>query len=100
MYGIHVRMADVLREKGSDAEMVTELEAAKAVAGTEGNESVRILWDLGSTYAQLKPPRTQEAIQMLKGFNQRACKGAKAQEFKSQCEEAQTLVARLGGTMQ
>ena len=65
-----------------------------------GPESVQVLWDLGSTYAKLTPPRTAEAIQMLKGFSSRACKGSKAATYKSQCEGAQTLVTQLGGSMQ
>lgn len=80
--------------------MVTELEAAKVAAGSEGSEAVQILWNLGSTYAQMKPPRTQEAIQMLKGFSTRACKGAKAATFKSECDQAQTLMVKLGGNPQ
>lgn len=100
LFGVHVLLSQVYQDKGSDAEMVTELEAAKQVAGGEGPESVQILYSLGSTYAKLKPPRTQEAIQMLKGFNTRACKGAKAQSFKTECETSQTLVQQLGGTMQ
>jgi tetratricopeptide (TPR) repeat protein len=100
LFGVHELLAQVYQDRGSLPEMVTELEAAKAVAGNEGPESVQILWDLGSTYAQLTPPRSQEAIQMLKGFSSRACKGAKAQSFKTQCESAQSLVTKLGGSMQ
>ena len=100
MFGVHNLLASVYQERGNTAEMVTELEAAKAVASPEGSEAVMILWSLGSTYAKLDPPRKQEAIQMLKGFSARACKGAKAQSFKTECESAQTLVAGLGGTMQ
>jgi hypothetical protein len=37
---------------------------------------------------------------MLKGFNVRACKGAKAQLYKTECETTQTLVTSLGGTLQ
>jgi tetratricopeptide (TPR) repeat protein len=100
LFGVHVLLSQVYQDRGSDAEQVTELEAAKAVAGSDGPESVQILYSLGSTYAALKPPRTQEAIQMLKGFSTRACKGSKAASFKTECETAQTLVTRLGGTMQ
>jgi tetratricopeptide (TPR) repeat protein len=100
LYGIHVLLSQVYQERGQTSEMVTELEAAKAVVGNEGSEAVQILYNLGSTYAQLTPPRTQEAIQMLKGFTQRACKGAKSAQYKTECETSQALVARLGGTMQ
>ena len=61
---------------------------------------MQILWSLGSTYATMNPPRTQEAIQMLKGFNARACKGAKAQSFRTECESTAALVQKLGGTLQ
>jgi tetratricopeptide (TPR) repeat protein len=98
LFGIHNLLAQVYQDRDSLPEMVTELEAAKAVAGTEGGEAVQILFSLGSTYAQLKPPRTQEAIQMLKAFSTRACKGSKAQTYKTECEQSQTLISRLGGT--
>jgi tetratricopeptide (TPR) repeat protein len=97
LFGVHNLLAQVYQDRDSIAEMVTELEAAKAVAGTEGSESVQILFSLGSTYAKLTPPRTQEAIQMLKAFSARACKGSKASTYKTECEQSQTLISRLGG---
>lgn len=100
LYGVHVLLSEVFNDRKSMAERVTELEAAKNVAGSEGAEAVEILFALGSTYAVLEPPRKTEAIQMLKGFNARACKGTKASTYKSQCETAQTLVTQLGGSMQ
>jgi tetratricopeptide (TPR) repeat protein len=100
LYGVHLVLSEVYQDRGSTAEQVTELEAAKAVAGSDGPESVQILYSLGSTYAQLDPPRKQEAIQMLKGFSTRACKGAKAQSYKTECETSQALVTKLGGTIQ
>jgi tetratricopeptide (TPR) repeat protein len=95
LYGVHVLLAECHRD--SLPEMVTDLEAAKAVAGNEGPEAVQILFNLGSTYAQMTPPRTAEAVQMLKGFSARACKGSKAATFKTECETSQTLITRLGG---
>jgi tetratricopeptide (TPR) repeat protein len=100
LFSIHTLLAQVYQDRDSMAEMVTELEAAKKVAAPDSPESVIILYNLGSTYAQLKPPRTQEAIQMLKGFTGRACKGSKAQTYKTECETAQTLQSRLGGAGQ
>ena len=77
-------------------DMVTELEAARKVAGDEHPE---ILFNLGSTYAVLNPPRKTEAIQLLKGFSVRACRGSGATtKYKDQCETSQSLVAKLGGT--
>lgn len=98
-FGVHVLLAKVYQDRGSLAEQVTELEAAKAVAG-EGPEAIRILYFLGSSYAQLTPPRAAEAISMLKGFSTRACKGAKATSFKAECETTQALVTKLGGSIQ
>jgi tetratricopeptide (TPR) repeat protein len=100
IYALHVLLSQVYQDRGSLPEMVTELEAAKAVAAPDSPESIQILFNLGSTYAQLTPPRSAEAIQMLKGFSGRACKSAKAQSYKTECETAQTLVSKLGGTIQ
>jgi tetratricopeptide (TPR) repeat protein len=101
LYSVHTLLAQVYQDRRTVPERATpeevaELEAAKQVAPADGPESVEILFGLGSTYASLDPPRKQEAIQMLKGFSTRACKGAKAASFKPQCDAAQTLLARLG----
>jgi tetratricopeptide (TPR) repeat protein len=98
-FGVHMLLAQVYQDRGSQAEQVAELEAAKATA-TEGAEAIQILFALGSTYALLPQPKSAEAIQMLRGFNARACKGAKAQTYRTECETTQTLVAKLGGTLQ
>jgi hypothetical protein len=93
-------LASVYQERGSTPEQVAELEAAKAIAPAEGGESVKILYALGSTYAAMTPPKCAEAIAMLKGFSTRACKGAKAATYKSQCEQTSALVNKCGGTLQ
>jgi tetratricopeptide (TPR) repeat protein len=100
VYNLHVLLAKVYQERDSIPEAVTELEAAKQIAPAEGPESVLILWNLGSTYASMKPPKSAEAIAMLKGFSTRACKGAKATTYKSECEQTSALVNKLGGTLQ
>jgi hypothetical protein len=100
VYNVHMLLARVFQERGSQPEQVTELEAAKAVAPTEGPESVTILYALGSTYAVMTPPKSAEAIAMLKGFSSRACKGSKANTYKAECEQSQALVSKLGGTLQ
>jgi tetratricopeptide (TPR) repeat protein len=97
VYDVHVLLAALYQERGSTPEAVAELEAAKAAVPADGPEAVTILWNLGSTYAKLSPPRKQEAIQMLKGFTTRACKGSKAASFKTECDTAQSLVSQLGG---
>jgi tetratricopeptide (TPR) repeat protein len=99
LYGVHILLAQVHQERGSQIDQVAELEQAKAVAG-DGPESVQVLYNLGSTYASMTPPRSAEAIAMLKGFFTRACKGSKAQSYKTECETTQSLVQRLGGSLQ
>jgi tetratricopeptide (TPR) repeat protein len=98
LFGVHVLLSQVFQSKSQMNEMVTELEAARRVAGDDHPE---ILYNLGSTYAVLNPPRKTEAIQLLKGFSARACRGAGATgKYRDQCEASQSLVAKLGGTMQ
>ncbi|HTJ82292.1 MAG TPA: tetratricopeptide repeat protein [Polyangiaceae bacterium] len=100
MWGVHVLMAGVLQDRNDMAGAISELEAAKAIPTGEGPESVITLYNLGSLYAQVEPPRKQEAIEMLKGFSLRACKGQKAQQFQVECETARSLVTKLGGSLQ
>ena len=78
------------------SDMVAELEAARKVAGDEHPE---ILFNLGSTYAVLNPPRNDRSDPDAQGFSARACRGAGAtSKYKDQCETSQSLVAKLGGT--
>jgi tetratricopeptide (TPR) repeat protein len=100
VYNLHVLLARAYQDRDSLPEAVAELEAAKAGAPTEGPASVLILWNLGSTYASMKPPKAAEAIAMLKGFSARACKGAKAVTYKTECEQTSALVSKLGGQLQ
>jgi tetratricopeptide (TPR) repeat protein len=99
LFGIHSLLAKIYQDRGQTAEMVSELESAKSVAA-EGPNQVLILYSLGSTYAKLDPPRKQESIQLLKGFHARACKGAKAKEYASECETTKALVTDMGGSLQ
>ncbi len=100
LFNVHTLMAQVYQDKGSQAEMLAELEAAKAIAPTEGPEAVLIMYNLGSSYATANPPQKEKAIQLLKGFSARACKSAKAQMYKTECETTSALVVKLGGTLQ
>ncbi|MBI4701492.1 MAG: tetratricopeptide repeat protein [Deltaproteobacteria bacterium] len=94
LFGVHVLLADVYKDRGAFDEMVTELEAAKTVGGKDHPE---ILFNLGSTYAKLNPPRKAEALQMLKGFSARACRSKEATKYKDYCEQSQTLIQQLQG---
>lgn len=101
MWGVHVLMARVLQERGDAAGVVSELEAAKAINTGEGPEGVLILYSLGAAYADLTPPRVQEATDMLKGFVLRVCKGQKAAQYEVECEGARaTLAKKLNATVQ
>jgi tetratricopeptide (TPR) repeat protein len=99
LFGVHTLLSKIYQERGQLNEMVAELEAAKLVAG-EGPNQLPVLYSLGSTYAKLEPPRKQEAIQLLKSFNARGCKGNKAKEYQSECETAKSLITDMGGSVQ
>jgi hypothetical protein len=99
VFDVHVLLAMVYRDKGSTSEMVAELEAAKASVPGDSPEGVQVLYNLGSAYAATGQKK-QEAIQMLKGFQARACKSASAAKYKTECESAQALISKLGGTSQ
>jgi tetratricopeptide (TPR) repeat protein len=90
--------ARVAQAKGDLAGSAAALEKAKQ-ADAEGAHP-EILFNLGSTYAVMNPPKKQEALQMLKAFQTRGCKGAKAVKFKVQCDQAQTLIMNVGGGAQ
>ncbi len=100
LYAISVLLAQVYQSRGDLKGMVSELEAARAYADPEKPEGTQILFNLGSTYAQLDPPRKAEAVQMLKAFHTRACKGSKAAIYRTECETAAALVSKLGGGLQ
>lgn len=101
-YDVHVLMAKVLQERGDVKGAVTELEAAKAVPVPEGsNRALLILYNLGIAYADLDPPRKQDATDLLKSFDQRVCKGQKAKDYPMECESVRTTLAKkLNATVQ
>lgn len=99
VFDIHMLLASVYQEKGSTSEMVAELEAAKASVPGDSPEGVQVLYSLGSAYATTGQKK-QEAIQMLKGFQARACKSASATKYKTECESTQAFISKLGGTSQ
>ena len=81
--------------KNMDA-MIQTLEQANKLGGAEHPE---ILFNLGSSYAVLNPPKKTQALQMLKNFFARACKGGKSDKYKEQCEQTNALIAQLGGNI-
>jgi tetratricopeptide (TPR) repeat protein len=93
-------MAQILQNRGDGQGVVKQLEAARAVAPADSSEAVRVLYALGNAYANLDPPKKQDAIDNFKGFNVHACKGPKAAMFKLECATLQSRVSELGGTLQ
>ncbi|PKN49504.1 MAG: hypothetical protein CVU63_01970 [Deltaproteobacteria bacterium HGW-Deltaproteobacteria-20] len=93
-FNMYVLLANVHQFQGDMAGMVKALETANDIGGKENPE---ILFNLGSTYAVMNPPKKSQAIQMLKKFQAQACKGASAQKYKDQCEQSMALVVKLEG---
>ena len=93
LYSINVLLSQVYQANGDMNGMVTVLEKAQAVAGDQHPE---ISFNLGSTYAAMNPPKTTKAVQLLKSFSKRTCRGAKKKKFQEQCETAQALIQKLG----
>ena len=95
IYEMYVLQFQVAQAKGDMSGMVAAMEAAQEVAGDKHPE---IAFNLGSTYAVMDPPRKDKAVRMLKSFSKRACASANATKFKEQCQTAQALLMKLGGT--
>lgn len=96
LYGMYVLLSMVYQARGDTAGMVSALEKANDAAGDKNPE---IGFNLGSTYAVMKPPQKEKAVRLLNTFSKRVCKGAQAAEkFKDQCATASDLIQKLGGT--
>jgi tetratricopeptide (TPR) repeat protein len=93
LYGMFVLLLQVAQAKDDKAGMVVAAENAKKIAGDAHPE---ISFILGSTYAVMDPPKKEKAARLLKSFQKRACKSAKAAQFKEQCETSQSLIQSLG----
>jgi tetratricopeptide (TPR) repeat protein len=94
LYNVHTLLAKIHRDRDDVNKMVSDLEAAKAIT----QEDAGLLFNLGMAYSKLKPPKKAEALQMLKGFDARACKSAKAAaSFKSECTQTQAAIQKLQG---
>jgi tetratricopeptide (TPR) repeat protein len=93
LYAMFVLLIQVAQAKDDKASMLVAAENAKKVGGDAHPE---ISFILGSTYAILDPPKTEKAARLLKSFQNKACKSAKAAQFKEQCETSQSLIQKLG----
>lgn len=97
LYGAYTLLSNVHQAKGNDEARMADLEKANDIAGANHPE---IAFNLGSTYAVMKPPQKEKALRLLKSFNKRACKSADAaKKFKDQCATSNDLVQKLGGVL-
>ena len=96
LYGMYILRFEVAQARDDKTEMVAAMEKAQEVAGDEHPE---ISFNLGSTYAVMDPPQKEKANRLLKSFVKRACRSANAAKFKEQCETANTLIQKLGGSV-
>jgi hypothetical protein len=74
------------------AGMLAAAEAAQELGQDAHPESAFIV---GSTYAKMQPPQKEKAVRMLNSFTKRACRSAKAAQFKEQCETAASLLQQM-----
>ncbi len=96
LYGMYVLLSMVHQARGDKEAMVSDLEKANEI---DGEKNPEIGFNLGSTYAVMNPPRKEKAVQLLKTFTKRVCKGAEAaKKFQDQCATANDLIQKLGGT--
>jgi tetratricopeptide (TPR) repeat protein len=95
LYTMYSMLAGAAQGLGDKAGQVVALEKAEELAGETHPE---ITYNLGSTYAVADPPQKEKALAKLNAFQKRACRSANATKFKDQCESAQALIQKLGGT--
>jgi tetratricopeptide (TPR) repeat protein len=101
LFNLHALLGDVYETKGDYARAVTEYEAAKkACDGNKCNDHKEAYFNLGTAYAELNPPKKNEAVQQLQSFWKITCKGALAAKYGDQCAQSQEVVRRLGGSLQ
>jgi tetratricopeptide (TPR) repeat protein len=101
LFNLHALLGDVYETKGDIGRAVTEYEAAKrSCDSNKCNDHKEAYFYLGSAYAELSPPKKNEAIQQLQSFWKITCKGSQATKFGDQCAQSQEIVRRLGGSLQ
>ena len=101
LFNLHTLLGDVYETKGDMSRSVSEYEAAKrACDGNKCNDHKEAFFYLGSAYAELNPPKKNEAIQQLQSFWKITCKGALAAKYSDQCAQSQEIVRRMGGSLQ
>jgi tetratricopeptide (TPR) repeat protein len=101
LFNLHALLGDVYETKGDFSRAVTEYEAAKkSCDSNKCNDHKEAYFNLGTAYAELNPPKKNEAIQQLQSFWKITCKGALAVKFGEECAQSQEIVRRMGGSLQ
>ncbi len=101
LFNLHALLGDVYETKGDYSRAVAEYEAAKkACDSNKCNDHKEAYFNLGTAYAELNPPKKNEAVQQLQSFWKITCKGALAAKYGDQCAQSQEVVRRLGGSLQ
>ena len=77
---------------------VHELEGARDL-DPAGRVGMLVFDRLADGYAALNPPDKQKALDNLRSFYKRVCKGPKAAQFKEQCGTAEARATALGGQL-
>jgi tetratricopeptide (TPR) repeat protein len=101
LVNMHFLLADAYETKGDISRAVSEYEAAKkSCESNKCNDHKEAYFYLGSAYAELNPPKKNEAIQQLQSFFKITCKGSNAAKFGDLCAQSQEIARRLGGSLQ
>lgn len=101
LFSIHSLLGEVYDMRHDSSNAVTQYEAAKKACGQCNEAGQQIaFFNLGAAYASLIPPKKSEAIGQLASFQKTICKGAAAQRYADQCQQAQQLAFKLGTTLQ
>lgn len=101
LFNLHALLGDVYESKGDFSRAVAEYETAKkSCDSNKCSDHKEAYFFLGGAYAELTPPKKNEAIQQLQSFWKITCKGALAQKYGEQCAQSQEIVRRMGGSLQ
>jgi tetratricopeptide (TPR) repeat protein len=87
------------RRGHADASLAQYEQAVKACGSCSEPGQNIAYFNLGASYAEVSPPRKAEAMQNLQIFNKRVCKGAAAQRYMDQCEQARAIAQKLGASL-